>query len=89
MNHSGNFESPEGSAKRPSTVAWHVDRTIPLALLIFLAIQTVTVGIWIGRTETRLSVIERWQDVNSSTDRRLAVIENSLSRIEHHLKTSD
>jgi hypothetical protein len=90
MAASDNFDRPELAGEPvQASPRWRVDRTIPLAVLIFLAIQTVVSGMWIGRTETRLGTIEDWVKLNNSTDRRLSVIESQLARIEHHLRIGE
>ena len=71
---------------------WRLDKRIPLALLCSLTVQILVAGLWFGRTETRLDMLDAWVRQNQATDRRLAVIENrldvvheTLGRIERHL----
>jgi len=71
---------------------WRLDKRIPLAMLCSLTVQILVAGLWFGRTETRLDMLDAWVRQNQATDRRLAVIENrldvvheTLGRIERHL----
>lgn len=71
---------------------WMLDRRIPVAMLASLMLQILLAGLWFGRTEARLDMLDAWVRQNQATDRRLAVIENrldavheSLDKIERHL----
>lgn len=71
---------------------WMLDRRIPVAMLASLTLQILLAGLWFGRTEARLDMLDAWVRRNQATDRRLAVIENrldavheSLDKIERHL----
>lgn len=76
----------------PAPRGWLLDKRIPLAMICSLTLQVLVAGLWFGRTETRLDMLDAWVRQNQATDRRLAVIENrldavheSLDKIERHL----
>jgi hypothetical protein len=64
---------------------WHFDKRIPIALLATMCLQILLAGLWFGRAETRLDVLENWVGANQSTDRRLSVIESRLDRVHESL----
>jgi hypothetical protein len=79
-------------ATRPASRRWLLDKRVPLAMIGSLTVQILVAGLWFGRTETRLDMLDAWVRQNQATDRRLAVIESrldgvheSLDRIEHRL----
>ncbi|HVJ54862.1 MAG TPA: hypothetical protein VM689_20550 [Aliidongia sp.] len=86
---------PERSGAETSR-PWHLDKRIPVALLVATAVQMLIAGSWFGRTETRLSALESWVGHNQGNDSRLAVIEtrldgvhDALEKIERHLSISE
>ena len=71
---------------------WLLDKRIPVAMIASLGVQVLVAGLWFGRTEARLDMLDGWVRQNQATDRRLAVIENrldavheTLDKIERHL----
>ena len=73
--------------------SWHLDKRVPIALILFLIIQTITIVIlgtaWKDGVDGRLSVIETNQqgalprvqantDLNHAQERRLAILETKL-----------
>ncbi len=86
---------PEVASDAASDAAprgWLLDKRIPVAMIGSLALQVLVAGLWFGRTEARLDMLDGWVRQNQATDRRLAVIENrldavheTLDKIERHL----
>jgi hypothetical protein len=64
---------------------WHLDRRVPIAIILAIVGQTVLGGIWIGRMETRIESLEEWQRGNARIDARLAVLENQNLEIRRSL----
>lgn len=67
--------------RRLADKAWHLDKRIPLAMILAIIGQAV-VFIWLGssfaaRTELRLTVLERSVELSATTSDRLARIEES------------
>jgi len=70
---------------RPVPRGWRLDKRIPLAMLCSLTVQILVAGLWFGRTEARLDMLDAWVRQNQATDRRLAVIENRLDGVHEAL----
>jgi hypothetical protein len=64
---------------------WHLDRRVPIAIILAIVGQTVLGGIWIGRMEARIQALEEWQRGNARIDARLAVLENQNLEIRRSL----
>lgn len=85
-------ELAAASDPTPAPRGWLLDKRIPVAMIASLALQVLVAGLWFGRTEARLDMLDGWVRQNQATDRRLAVIENrldavheTLDKIERHL----
>jgi hypothetical protein len=76
--------------------AWHLDKKVPIAIIISLLIQTVTfisiAASWKTSVESRLEYLEKADDVKSSQGDRILILEqqlkyivDSLARIEKKL----
>jgi hypothetical protein len=68
-------------AVTPASRDWQLDKRIPVAVLVSLTLQILVAGLWFGRTEARLDMLDAWVRQNQATDRRLAVIESRLDGI--------
>lgn len=80
------------------TEAWHLDKKVPIAIIIALVIQTVTfIGIaasWKTSVESRLEYLEKADNVKSTQGDRILILEQQLkyivegvARIEKKLDT--
>lgn len=57
---------------------WHLDKRVPLALIVALAIQTGTFGFWLGSVQSRVDELERRTQVNDEVRERLVRVETLL-----------
>ena len=65
-----------------SDTAWHLDRKVPIALILALTVNIV-VGIWwASKLDSRVASIEKWTEGRSDIDARLAVIEEQQRAIQ-------
>lgn len=71
---------------------WHLDKRVPIALILALIVQTAGVVAWFATLDSRLASVETWQEKNDATRDRLTAIEtqmmsikDSLARIERKL----
>ena len=65
-----------------SDTAWHLDRKVPIALILALTVNIV-VGIWwASKLDSRVGSIEKWIESNGRIDARLAVIEEQQKVIQ-------
>lgn len=60
---------------------WHLDKRLPVALLVTMVAQSVAIGFWVGAIENRVTTVERWIDDNRAIEHRLTRIETLLERI--------
>ena len=78
-------------SERPSTAPggpspaqgahWHLDRRVPIALLVAILAQTACFGFWVGGLVARVGHVEQWQSDNARVDARLAVLETQTAEI--------
>jgi len=77
----------------PASGGWHLDKRIPVALIVTLALQTAGVFFWMGQLSVRIDQLES-QVLRSATnsDRltrlevQLEQVTQSLDRIESRLE---
>jgi chemotaxis signal transduction protein len=64
---------------------WHLDKRVPIALIVVIMLQTVTLGVWVGSVQERVARNER--DIESASDvgERLARVETLLETIIRRL----
>jgi len=74
------YEGPERRDKH-----WHLDRKVPIALILALILQTTGAIWWASNQATRLDAVERWQIDNKTTAERLVRVETILERIDRRL----
>lgn len=78
-----------GARLRGSGNKWHVDRSVPVAIILTVAAHS-GVGIWFAaKLDARLSAAEQFVAENKTTDRRLAVIESRLGSMDATLERID
>ena len=70
----------------PASGSWHVDRRIPIALIITLAIaftvQTFTFGVMAAQFSARLDQVERIQAASAPHSDRLTRLETRLEAVQ-------
>jgi len=64
---------------------WHLDKRVPLALILTIVVQTAMLGVWVGTIQARVSANERAIEASADTAERLARIEAILERVERRL----
>lgn len=64
---------------------WHLDKRVPIALILALIVQTAGVVAWFATLDSRLASVETWQEKNDATRDRLATIETQLSGMKDTL----
>lgn len=73
----------------PASASWHLDKRIPIALILTLALQTGTIIWWAAGVTARLEQVERRQEATApQADRltrvevRIEAIQDGIARIE-------
>ena len=69
---------------RPFT-EWHLDKRVPIALILAIVVQTVGLGVWVGSIQQRVANNERAIVAAADQGERLARIEAILERVEARL----
>lgn len=71
---------------------WHLDKRVPIALILTILVQTGAVGLVIGQTLTRVASLEVKMEKSDGVSERLARLEaasafqvDTLRRIEARL----
>ena len=64
---------------------WHLDKRVPIAIIVALAAQTAAIIWWAATMEARVSAIETTLLANANTSERLTRIEVILERVERRL----
>lgn len=68
---------------------WHLDKRVPLALIIALIAQTITFGMWVGSINTRVDQLEARADDTQGLRDRLIRIETLQETILERLGRDD
>jgi hypothetical protein len=68
---------------------WHLDKKVPLGLLVMIVVQTITL-VYVGTTwksdiDHRLVVLEKSDDARSPQGNRLTILEQQFSFIQQTL----
>lgn len=61
---------------------WHLDKKVPLALIIALVVQTFCIGWWAASTDGRVSTLERRMDAAAPQADRLTRVEVKLESVQ-------
>jgi hypothetical protein len=69
---------PEGETQPAAREAWHLDRRVPVAIILALLLQTVTVVWWGAQMDARVATLELHDLSNGPTSERLARVEENL-----------
>lgn len=91
---------PDGTArgkKLSAAESWHLDRRIPIAIIVTLAVQLTGFGYMIGHLHSRVNALELWRAEfraeRADVPRQIATLEakvdengRSLARIERTLE---
>ena len=70
--------------------AWHLDKKVPIGLLVMIVIQTITL-VYVGTTwktdiDHRLSTLEKSDDARSPQGNRLTILEQQFTFIQSTLQ---
>jgi hypothetical protein len=68
-------------ASDPGAGQWHLDKRIPIALVIAIGIQTLAIGTWVGSIDTRVAALEAAQQANTDVRERVIRMEEQLKYI--------
>jgi len=61
---------------------WHLDKRVPLALILVIALQTFGVGWWASSTDSRVSVLEKRMDAAAPQADRLTRVEVKIETVQ-------
>ena len=61
---------------------WHLDRKVPIALILAILLQTIGIGWWGASTNARLNALEEKATLASSQPERLARVETKLETVQ-------
>lgn len=61
---------------------WHLDRRVPIALIVTILIQTGTVVWWGASTNARINALEEKATLASTQPERLARVETKLETVQ-------
>jgi len=64
---------------------WHVDKRVPIALILTLAVQTLAMGIWVGSINARVDGLEEENRNSQDFQARLIRIETLQETILERL----
>lgn len=66
----------------PASRSWHLDKRVPVALLISLAVQTGAIIWWAAGITARLEQVERQQAASAPHSERLTRVETRLEAVQ-------
>lgn len=64
---------------------WHLDKRVPIALIVTLVLQSAAIVWWASGVEARVNANTRELEEQSDTRERLVRIETILERLERRL----
>ena len=64
----------------------HFDRTVGMALLVTVALETAAAIFWVGSAEARLAELERAHTSSTEVAQRLARLEGETAIMRHSLR---
>lgn len=62
--------------------SWHLDKKVPIALILAIAVQTAGIVWWGATTSERLNALERKADAAAPQAERLARVETKLESVQ-------
>lgn len=68
---------------------WHLDKRVPIALILTVIVQTAMMGVWVGSIQARVDTNERAIAAGADTAERLARIEAILERVERRIEQQE
>ena len=77
--------SPEDPANGP----WHLDKRVPVALILALVVQTFGLGWWAASISWRVTSLERWKDDSKEVAADIAVVKSQISDIKATVQRID
>jgi hypothetical protein len=66
----------------PATGPWHLDKRVPVALLMAILVQTFGMGWWAASISERVSSLENTRTDGKDTGGRLMVLESQMKDIK-------
>jgi len=64
--------------KNQMSEGWHISKSVPISIILFLVAQTVVIIIWAVRLDSRVSYVEV---VHMEDARRISVLESLLPKL--------
>lgn len=64
---------------------WHLDKKVPIAFIVTIAIQTAGFFYWIGTTTSRIDVLERAMLASAPQSERIVRIETKVEALKDSL----
>lgn len=65
--------------------AWHLDKKVPIAFIVAIAVQTGGFIYWVGSTSTRIDVLERAMLASAPQSERIVRIETKVEALKDTL----
>lgn len=65
----------------PATSRWHIDRRVPLSLIIAIAVQTAAIAFWGGQLTQRVVSLETENTRSLPNAERIARMEQQLKSV--------
>lgn len=65
--------------------SWHLDKKVPIAFIIAIAVQTGGFIYWVGSTSTRIDVLERAMLSSAPQAERVVRIETKVEALKDSL----
>lgn len=65
--------------------SWHLDKKVPIAFIIAIAVQTFGFVYWVGATSTRIDVLERAMLASAPQAERVVRIETKVEALKDSL----
>jgi hypothetical protein len=84
----GTERLPEGfidmvkRAQLEADTAWHLDKKVPIALIVAIAVQSGSMVWWAASASERLNVLERKAEIAAPQAERLARVETKLESVQ-------
>lgn len=72
----------EGNEMPTQDSHWHLDKKVPIALIIVIVVQTFGIGWWAASTDGRVSTLEKRMDAAAPQADRLTRVEVKIETIQ-------
>ena len=66
--------------------AWHINKSIPVAVIFTMIVQTVAIVWGAAKLESRVENIERWVQLNSETQLKLQALDFWKDELDKRLQ---